>query len=155
MDVAQRQCLGLGPYGLSDDRLVGHRVGISHGEHGGETALGGSLGAGLDGLGILAAGLAQVDVHIHQARQEHVALAVDNLCILGFCRVADGSDDAVLDHDIGGLAFAVQAHILNHQWGFRRRGKATGFRVSSHCLSLKLSVGRGFKCRRFRHWSAG
>ena len=121
MDVAQRQCLGLGPYGLSDDRLVGHWVGISHGKHCGETAFGGSLGAGLDSLGILATGLAQVHVHIHQTWQEHVALAVDDLCILGFCRSADGSDDAVLDHDIGGLAFAVQAHILNHQWGFRRR----------------------------------
>ena len=68
VDVAKRQGLGFSPHGFRDDRLIGHRVCIGHSKHGGETTLSGSLGTGLDGFGVLTAGLAQVHVHIHEPR---------------------------------------------------------------------------------------
>ena len=48
---------------------VGDRLGVGHRVHGGEAAQRGGVGAGLDGLGVLAAGLAQVGVQVDQAGQ--------------------------------------------------------------------------------------
>ena len=79
MNVAQAERLCLSPNGLRDNRLIGHRVGVGHGKYGGKAALGSSAGTGFDGLSVLAAWLAQVYVHIDQARQQHVAFGVDCL----------------------------------------------------------------------------
>ena len=113
MDIAKPQCLGLCPYGFGDNGLIRDRSGIGHGKHRGKPALGRGLGTGLDGLGILAAWLAQVHVHINQARQQHVAAAVDGLGAVCLHLGPDGVNNATADEDVGGLAFPVQANIFN------------------------------------------
>ena len=47
---------------------VGHRVGVGHGQHGGEAPARRRPSAGAHGLGVLPAGLAQVGVQVDQAR---------------------------------------------------------------------------------------
>ena len=62
---------------LDDAGGVGDRVGVRHRVHGGVAAERGGAGAGLDGLGVLAAGLAQVGVQVDQAGQRDQAAGVD------------------------------------------------------------------------------
>ena len=50
---------------LDDGAVIGDGVGVGHGAHAGEAALGSSAGAALDVLFDLVAGLTQVDVHVH------------------------------------------------------------------------------------------
>ena len=57
---------------------VGDREGVGHGVHGGEAADGGRAGAGQHGLGVLAAGLAQVGVQVDQAGQQDLAVGLDD-----------------------------------------------------------------------------
>ena len=59
--------------------VVGHRVGVGHRGHVGESAVGGRAGAGLDGLLVLEAGVAEVHVHVHEAGHEVLAGGVDDL----------------------------------------------------------------------------
>ena len=53
-------------------------LGVGHGHHGGEAPEGGGPGPGLDGLGLLAARLAQVGVEVDQARGDHAAAGVQH-----------------------------------------------------------------------------
>ena len=58
---------------LDDAGGVGDREGVGHGVHGGVAAAGGGPGAGEHGLGVLAAGLAQVGVQVDEAGQQDPA----------------------------------------------------------------------------------
>ena len=62
---------------LDDAGGVGDREGVGHGVDGGVAAEGGGAGAGEDGLGVLAAGLAQVGVEVDQAGQQDLPVGVD------------------------------------------------------------------------------
>ena len=118
VDVALAVLLALRPHRLGEERLVYHRGGVRHGEHGGKTALGRGVGAGGDGLSVLAAGLAQVHVHVHQARQQHVAPAVHDLV-----RVVEGVLPDRVDHAVGdvdenvGHVLAVRADVVQSERG--------------------------------------
>ena len=65
---------------LDDLGGVGDRVGVGHRVHGGEAAERGGRRAGRDGLGVLAARLAQVGVQVDEAGQQHQPVAVDLAC---------------------------------------------------------------------------
>jgi hypothetical protein len=86
---------------------VGDRVGVGHRVHGGEPAQRGGQRPGLHGLGVLAAGLAQVGVQVHQAGQRHQAVGVE---LGGRARSSGGRarrdlpDHSVLDADVARLA---------------------------------------------------
>ena len=82
---------------------VGDRLGVGHRVHGGEPAEGGGRRTALDGLGVLAAGLAQVGVQVDQAGQRDQALGVDDLGARGAEPAADLGDRAVLEQQVGGL----------------------------------------------------
>ena len=73
VDVAVAGLAAQPPDLLDDAGGVGDRLGVGHRVHGGEAAQRGRLGAGLDGLGVLAAGLAQVGVQVDQAGQRDQA----------------------------------------------------------------------------------
>ena len=78
-DVAVAGLAAQPPDLLDDAGGVGDRVGVGHRVHGGEAAQRRGLGAGLDGLGVLAARLAQVGVQVDQAGQRDQAVGVDDL----------------------------------------------------------------------------
>ena len=78
-DVDQAGLLPEPPDLLDDAGGVGDRVGVGHRVHGGEPAERGGPAAGLDGLGVLAAGLAQVGVQVDQAGQRDQPGGVDHL----------------------------------------------------------------------------
>ena len=77
VDVAVARLAAEPPDLLDDAGGVGDRVGVGHRVHRGEAAQRGRAGAGLDGLGVLAAGLAQVGVQVDQAGQRDQARRVD------------------------------------------------------------------------------
>ncbi len=79
---------------------VGRRVEVGHGEHRGVPAARGGPGAGLDGLGVLFAGLAQVRVQVDQAGQGQQTGGVDALCVTRGVRHVD--EPAVDDRQVGG-----------------------------------------------------
>ncbi len=85
---------------------VRHRGAVGHGVDGGVAAQGGGAGAGLHGFGVLAAGFAQVGVHVHHAGQGHQAGGVDDggvrRVVLRGCAGAAGGDDAVADEQVLG-----------------------------------------------------
>jgi hypothetical protein len=58
--------LAKAPHLLDDTGSVSYRVGIRHGMNAGEATKGGRARAGLDGLGILAARLAQVRMQVDE-----------------------------------------------------------------------------------------
>src|SRR5699024_2534740 len=80
---------------------VGHRVGVGHRVYAREAARGSCQRAGLDGLGVLAAGLAQVGVQVHQTRQHDQAGRLEHVRITGVETHADLGDDRPLDPHIG------------------------------------------------------
>jgi hypothetical protein len=88
------------PHLLDHAGRVGHRVGIGHRVHRGEPAERGRLGAALHGLGVLAAGLAQVGVQVDQARQRDQSVGLDDLGADGRIR----GQRAVGDGQVGRLA---------------------------------------------------
>jgi hypothetical protein len=72
----------------------------------------GGAAAGLDGLGVLAARLAQVGVQVDQAGERDQPGGVDDLGARRREVLADRGDPAVLDQDVGGVA-AVGARPLD------------------------------------------
>ncbi len=62
---------------------VGDGARVGHGEDGGEAARGRGRGPGGDGLGVLAAGLAQVHVEVDEAGQGDEAVGVEHLDVAG------------------------------------------------------------------------
>ena len=89
---------------LHDAGGVGDRVGVGHRVHGGEPAERRGLGAGVDGLGVLAAGLAQVRVQVDQAGQRDEPVGVHDLGAVGVEAGADPGDDTVRQQQVGRLA---------------------------------------------------
>ncbi len=80
---------------------IGDGVGVGHGGHVGEAAVGRGAAAGLDGLLVLEAGVPKVDVHVHQARDQVLAGAVDDLGALGGGEVgANGTDLLAVDNNV-------------------------------------------------------
>ncbi len=79
---------------------VGHREGVGHRVDGGETAPGRGLGTGEDRLGVLAAGLAQVGVQVHQAGQHDQAVGVDVDVRVDLEAGADRLDDTLRDVEV-------------------------------------------------------
>ena len=77
LDVAVAGLAPEPPDLLDDAGGVGDGVGVGHRVDGGEAAERGRAGAGLDGLGVLAAGLAQVRVQVDEAGQRDQAVGVD------------------------------------------------------------------------------
>ena len=90
-------------------RAVDGRVGVGHGDHGGEPTQGGAPGAGLDGLGVLPAGLAQVDVQIDQSRRHHAAGRVQR-AVAVHAGWIDRDHPAVADQHVGAAASARVHH---------------------------------------------
>lgn len=89
---------------LDDTGGVGDRVGVGHGEDGRESAGGGGTGAGEDGLGVLAAGLAQMGVQVDEAGQQDPALGLDHGGAPGGQAGADLGDGLAVDQDVLDLA---------------------------------------------------
>ncbi len=108
---------------LPDHRgVVGHRVGVRHRRHRGVPAEGRRPAAGLHGLGVLAARLAQVRVGVHEARRDHEPRAVE---LEGPPRHrVRGHHDPVGDPDVGDLVPAggrVHDAAAPQQDGLRHR----------------------------------
>ena len=85
---------------LHDGAVVGNGVGVRHGAHTGEAALGSSAGTALDVLFDLIAGLTQMDVHIHQARDEVLAGKVADLRSLDGEILTDLGDLVAVNQDV-------------------------------------------------------
>ena len=104
---------------------VGDGARVGHGEDRRVAARRSGCRAAGDGLGVLAAGLAQVHVEVDEAGQGDEAVGVEHLDSPVATHGADLADDAVLDEQVGRLG--------TEQAG--RRGSAGG--------SSRGSVGRG------------
>ena len=87
---------------------VGHGVGVGHGGHVGEATVDGSGGTGLDGLLVLEARVAEVDVHVHEAGDEVLAGGVDDLGVAVLDGLGDLGDLVALDKHV---ADAVDAGL--------------------------------------------
>ena len=85
---------------LADGPAVVDGIGVGHRAHGGETAGGGRGQARVDGLGVLAAGLAQVGVEVDESRQNETARGVEDLRIRILEALAHASDDAVAQEQV-------------------------------------------------------
>ena len=76
-------------------------IGVGHGEDARVAAERGGPGAGLDGLGLLLARLAEVAVEVDEAGADHAAAGVEGA--VGREVGADAGDAAVVaDDDVGG-----------------------------------------------------
>ncbi len=104
LHVAVAGLLAEPPDLLDDTGGVGDREGVGHGVHGGEAADRRGLGAGQDGLGVLAAGLAQVGVEVDEAGQQDLARRLDHGGVAGFEPGADRGDGLAVDEDVLGVA---------------------------------------------------
>ena len=86
---------------LDHDAVIGAGVGVGHGAHTGETALGGGAGTALDVLLVLLARVAQVHVHVHQAGDEVLTGQVHDLGIGGSLQtLAHRRDLLALEGDV-------------------------------------------------------
>ena len=82
--------------------VVDDRVGVGHGDDGGDAAGGRRLSGGSEGLAVLGAGLADEDAHVDQARRDDGAAAVDHLGVgraRRLHRLRPGGDDAPVGND--------------------------------------------------------
>ena len=91
---------------LDDIHVVDHRRGVGQGDDGSDPAGRRRQAAAVDGLLVLAAGLAELHAHIDKAGRGAGAFAVDDGRVLrgrtgGYLR-ADGGDPPVLDQDAAG-----------------------------------------------------
>ena len=85
---------------LHDGAVIGNGIGVGHGAHAGKAALGSCAGAALDVLFDLVAGLAKVNVHIHQAGDEVLAGKVADLGSLDGEILADLGDLVAVNQDV-------------------------------------------------------
>ncbi|MDF9802525.1 hypothetical protein M2436_001072 [Streptomyces sp. HB372] len=104
LHVAVAGLLAEPPDLLDDAGGVGDGEGVGHGVHGGEAADGRGPGAGEDGLGVLAAGLAQMGVQVDQAGQQDLPLGLDHGGAGGVEAGADLGDGLAVDQDVPRLA---------------------------------------------------
>ena len=85
---------------LHDGTVIGNGIGVGHGAHASKAALCSCAGAALDVLFDLVAGLAKVNVHIHQAGDEVLAGKVANLGSLDGEILADLGDLVAVNQDV-------------------------------------------------------
>ena len=83
---------------------VGDGRGVGHGQDRGEPAGRRRLGSGGDGLGVLAARFAQVDVQVDQAGQRDQAVGVDHAGVGVRRQRADLDDPVAVEEQVGGVA---------------------------------------------------
>ena len=100
IDAAVTDLGSTGLYELHDGTVIGDGIGVGHGAHAGEAALGSCAGAALDVLFDLIAGLAKVNVHIHQAGDEVLAGKVADLGSLDGEILADLGDLVAVNQDV-------------------------------------------------------
>jgi hypothetical protein len=81
--------------------LVRHRLGVRHRAHGREPAMRRGTGARVHGLLVLAPGLAQVRVRVHEARKHDLLRAFDRLALGDLQVLPDLDDPAVTDDHVG------------------------------------------------------
>ena len=119
------------PHLLDDAGRVGDRVGVRHRMHGGEATERSGARAGLDRLGVFAAGLAQVRVQVDQARQRDQSVGVDHGGDVVRQPRADVGDHAAVEQDVEWFA-AENARALQQPAGhdcirrcFERRSAAS------------------------------
>ena len=118
VDIAFTVRLALLPDRLGEERLVDHWVGIRHGEYSGEASLGGSIRAGSDGFGVLAARLTQVHVHIDETRKQYVATTVDGFISIVKRVVPNGVDDTVFHvNENAGHVLAIWTNVVECKLG--------------------------------------
>ena len=87
---------------VGDRAVVVDGLRVGHRAHGGEATGRGRARTGRDGLLVLVAGLAQVDVHVDESRTDDFARRVDDLPALGRRELRpDARDRAALDEDVG------------------------------------------------------
>ena len=115
---------------------IGYGVGVGHGAHAREAALRGRARLGLDVALVLVTGIAQMDVHVHQARHQVRAGKVDNL---GARRLE------VLAH-LGDL-IAVDQHVGNAVDPDLRVDDMGSLKQIGHCRHLPAED-RGRPCAR-------
>ena len=80
--------------------IVGHRVGVGHGAHAGEAAMGRGARAAGDVFLVLETGFAQMHVHVDKARYQHLARQIDLFGALGGKALAHLGDFAVFDQHV-------------------------------------------------------
>ena len=85
---------------LHDGAVIGDGIGVGHGAHAGKAALGSCASTALDVLFDLVAGLAKVNVHIHQAGDEVLAGKVADLGSLDGEILADLGDLVAVNQDV-------------------------------------------------------
>ena len=85
---------------LHDGAVIGDGIGVGHGAHASKAALGSCAGAALDVLFDLVAGLAKVNVHIHQTGDEVLAGKVADLGSLDGEILADLGDLVAVNQDV-------------------------------------------------------
>ena len=108
--------------------IVHRRLRVRHAHHGGEPACRGRRGAGFDVFLVRQARVAEVHVHVHQARSHHAALGLDDaLVILRALVLADPRNFTAVQHQV--------KHVVDTA---RRVDDATIFH-QNHCAS-------SFKC---------
>ena len=100
MDVTQPGPPRLGAHELDDGQRVLRRLGVRHGDDGGETTEGRGPAPGLDRLRFLSTGLAQMDVQVDEAGRDDAAAGIEGHSPSRFD--ADLDDPAVLDRHVGG-----------------------------------------------------
>ena len=94
---------------------VSHGIRVGHRRHVGEASVDCGAAAGLDGLLVLEAWVAEVDVHVDEAGNEVLARGVDDLDAIGGRQPRAHLDDvASLHEDVG---HAVQADLWIHGMG--------------------------------------
>jgi hypothetical protein len=105
VDVAVAALAAEAPHLLDDAGRVGDRIGVGHRMDRRVTTHRSRLGAGQHGFGVLAPGLAEVGVEVHQARQGDQPRRIDHLVAARpLVPVAVQGDAAVLDQDVGRVA---------------------------------------------------
>ena len=115
---------------------VGDGARVGHGEDRGVAARRSGGRAGGDGLGVLAAGLAQVHVEVDEAGQGDEAVGVEHLEVAARTHRADLADDAVLDEQVGCLGAEqagarISRRLIGRLLRWRTPGEGAGAGVSS------------------------
>ncbi len=83
-----------------DRGIVVYRRRVGHAANGGEASGRGGARSAFDGLGVLKARLAQMNVHIDEAGRDNESRGVDLVCAGGVEILSDGSDAATFDRDV-------------------------------------------------------
>ena len=142
MHIAQTNRLAFKPHRLRNHRLIHDRHGVGHGEHGGKTTLGGSGRTRGNGFRVLPAGFPQVNVQVHQTRQQDRAFRINHSVSIGIICGIHVGDQTIFDQDVHGFAFAIRADVADQHTATLYGAEVTGCRIVilRHHIPLLLSV---------------